>query len=262
MNAKRLSITVGALAVIAVVIFGVILVNSAAPSGSSAKDGASSSASSSTLAGSGLTSAPQASAISTPAPTASAAAMPTVSPDGAVPVVAPSLKAFDMSGIGGYSPAMEANLSAEEIQARSTIYRVLPVLLNRASHKYTSPAGARDELARQNLITQSFADKYFSPNFSNFQSALNKAGYTVQTTGMQCFMRGQSAQTALQLGQVTCYYSRQYLDLHGNFVGVNRYMAEVGGAGAIDPIQEQRSIFYMKNDGGVWKVDSVQLQAH
>lgn len=266
MNAKKLAAVIGGVAaMLAVIIFGVIsLMGSAgtadtASANTPASGGTTASAFAQPTLPSSATSATAAPKSSTtPTPTPSA----TVSPDGAVPVVAPTLTPLQFTDMG-YSPAMEANLTPEEVQARTTIYRVLPVLLNAASHKYASPAGARDELLSQNLITSGMASTgYFPQEFSNFQLAINKAQYTVQTTGMQCFMRGQSAQTALQLGHVTCYYTRHYLDAQGSAVGAVRYQSEVGGAGAIDPEQQQRSIFYMKKDGGVWKVDFVQIQAH
>jgi hypothetical protein len=189
------------------------------------------------------------SAVPSPKPSASASG---------VPAVAPSLKPIEIDGFGS-SEVLENSLTAEEKTARDRIFKVIPIAANESSPSYKSPHGARDELVKQGLITDNMAKTWFMPKFTPHQADLNSAGFTVQTTGLKCLMRTVSPQTALEMGKVSCYFTRQYVDENGSRVSHNKYVAATGGAGAIDPDQISRVEVTVKKEGGAWKVDNLQF---
>lgn len=195
----------------------------------------------------------------TSAPIPSATTASPVTSEG-VPVVAPSLTpiAFE-AGNGGSNEELEKAITAEEITARDNIYKVIPVIANLTSPKYKSPLDARDELVSQNLITGNMAANNFSGEYTAFQRDLNKTGFTVQTTGLKCFMRTLTPQTALESGTVSCYFTRHYVDTEGNPVNNQNYIAAVGGAGSIDPSQISSVAVSVKQEGGAWKVDDIRF---
>lgn len=170
-----------------------------------------------------------------------------------VPVVAPTLRSLQIDG-PGYAGA----LTSEEAKARDTIYRVLPVLMNETATKYASPAGARDELLSQGLITAHMASS-FAAEFTTGQAEVHAAGFTVQTTGMECTLHT-SAGSALQTGRVFCYLSRQYMGPDGAPVTESRWTAS-GQPDAINPNELANASVTMANEGGTWKVDAVQFGA-
>jgi len=208
-------------------------------------------------------SSPQAGATSSGPPTSSSAASPTAtaSPSGtttpsaspSVPVVAPTLRSLHIDG-----PGYEQNLSPEETQARDTIYKALPVLLNQDARRYSSPLAARDELASQGLITQHMAST-FAAQFTPEQQEVNATGFTVQTTGMLCSLRT-GAGSALPSGRVFCYFSRQYVGTDGSPVSDARWTTP-GKPNAINPNELQNAVVTMVKEGGAWKVDGVQFGA-
>ena len=163
-----------------------------------------------------------------------------------------------MDGFGS-SKALESSYTAEELKVQETIFKVIPVAANEASSKYKSPLGARDELVKQSLITDNMAKTWFLPEFTPFEKDLNKTGFTVQTTGLKCLMRTVSPQTALELGKVTCYFTRHYVDQKGGKVSDNEFVKATGGAGSIDPDQISRVEVGIKKEGGAWKVDDLQF---
>jgi len=192
------------------------------------------------------------------APTASPSA--SVPPSGKVPVVAPELTPITMSdGISGSSDALEKNLTPEEIAVRANIFKVIPVMANVTSPYYKSPFDARDELLSQGLITQNMANTNFISQYSNFQRDLHKTGYTVQTTGLKCNMRTLTPQTALQLGKVSCFFTRHYVDANGAPVSNQAYIQAIGGVGSIDPTQISNVEVSIKQEGGAWKVDDIRF---
>lgn len=197
------------------------------------------------------TSSASSSASTTATGSPSSSASPTAV--ASVPVVAPTLRSLNIDG-----PGFGGALTPEETKARDTIYRVLPVLLNVAGPKYSSPAGARDELLSQSLITQHMAST-FPADFTAPQSAVHAAGFTVQTTGMECTLQT-SAGSALQTGRVFCYFSRQYVAADGKPVTDTHWTA-AGQPNAINPNELGNASVTMANEGGVWKVDGVQFGA-
>lgn len=263
MTGKNLIWTVvGAVAVAALIVV-MVMSNSSQPSRDAVADTTSSSPSSSstfvpipaqTLEGAET---PQPS-TGTPSPTASAT--PSSGNTDEVPVVAPSLTPIVFGpGNGGSNEELEENITAEEITARDNIYKVIPVIANLTSPKYTSPLGARDELVSQKLITENMAASNFSPQYTDFERDLNKTGFTVQTTGLKCFMRTLTPQTALEMGKVSCYFTRHYVDAEGSPVNNQNYVAAVGGAGSIDPEQISSVEVSVKQEGGAWKVDDIRF---
>lgn len=264
MNVKKLVLM--ALIGIAVVT-GVVLavVSNTAPSASSDPSGAATgtpTSSSTVVPIPEQTFAPDPSTMPTTAPTrATPSATPSPTPSASeigVPAVAPSLKPIEMDGFGS-SEALENSLTAEEKTAQERIFKVIPVAASEAAPKYKSPLGARDELLKQGLITDKMAKTWFLPQFTPFEQTIHKAGYTVQTTGLKCLMRTVSPQTALEMGKVVCYFTRQYMDKNGSRVSHNNYVAATGGAGAIDPDQISRVEVEVKKEGGAWKVDNLQF---
>jgi hypothetical protein len=260
MDAKKLIWTVvGVAAVVALVVI-MVMSNSSKPAPDAVADVSPSPSSTfipipeQTLQG---TETPQVSSEA-PAPTASATASPVTSDE--VPVVSPSLTpiVFD-AGNGGSNEELEKSITAEEITARDTIYKVIPVIANLTSPKYKSPLDARDELVSQNLITGNMAANNFSSEYTNFERDLNKTGFTVQTTGLKCFMRTLTPQTALEMGTVSCYFTRHYVDAYGYPVNNANYVAAVGGAGSIDPNQISSVKVNVKQEGGAWKVDDIRF---
>lgn len=196
---------------------------------------------------------------STPQPTV-AAPQPEVAPSAnSVPVVAESLTPIPQEGFGVNQAELEANLTPEEIQARETIYKVIPVAANKASSKYTSPIGPRDELVGQGLITDNMATNWFADQFTPFEKDINSSGFTVQTTGYNCIMRTLTPATALQMGKVNCYYTRHYVDAEGSRVSNSEYAEKTGGIGFIDPAQIALVEVYVKQEGGSWKVDDLRF---
>ncbi|KHL00507.1 hypothetical protein [Sinomonas humi] len=197
---------------------------------------------------------PSSSPTTTASSPASSASPSSASPSSvSVPVVAPTLRSLQIDG-PGYAGA----LTPEETKARDTIYRVLPVLMNEAAPKYPSPAGARDELLSQGLITAHMASS-FPADFTPGQSEVHAAGFTVQTTGMECTLHT-SAGSALQTGHVFCYLSRQYMGPDGAPVTDSRWTTP-GQPEAIDPNELANASVTMANEGGTWKVDAVQFGA-
>jgi hypothetical protein len=186
-----------------------------------------------------------------PTPSATHSITTPPSPPASIPIVAPSLRSLHIDG-----PGYEQNLTAEEAQARDTIYRALPILLNEASGRYSSPSGARDELASRGLITAHMAST-FAPEFTPDQKSVNAAGFTVQTTGMMCSLRT-GAGSALQNGKVFCYFSRQYIAPDGSPVTDARWTTP-GNPAAINPNELQNAVVTMVREGGAWKVDAVQF---
>ncbi|MGN6403664.1 hypothetical protein [Sinomonas sp.] len=210
--------------------------------------------------GSSATQAPSSSASTTASasPSGSAApsgasSAPTAGTPVNVPVVAPTLRALHIDG-----PGYEQNLTGEDSQARDAIYRSLPTLLNEASHRYSSPIGARDELASQGLITQHMAST-FPAEFTPEQKEVNATGFTVQTTGMMCSLRT-GAGSALQTGRVFCYFSRHYVGPDGSPVTDSRWTTP-GEPNAINPDELQNAVVTMVKEGGAWKVDGIQFGA-
>lgn len=198
----------------------------------------------------GASSTPQ---PASPTPSASPLITTPPSPPASIPIVAPSLRSLHIDG-----PGYEQNVTAEEAQARDTIYHALPILLNEASSRYSSPSGARDELATQGLITAHMAST-FAPEFTPDQKAVNAAGFTVQTTGMLCSLRT-GAGSALQNGKIFCYFSRQYIGPDGSPVNDARWTT-TGNPGAINPNELQNAVVTMVKEAGAWKVDGVQFGA-
>ncbi|WP_138443367.1 hypothetical protein [Sinomonas susongensis] len=203
------------------------------------------SGSATTPAASATASAPQPSGPSTSSDAPSAAV--------SVPVVAPTLRSLQIDG-----PGFSGTLTADETKARDAIYRVLPVLLNETSAKYASPTGARDELLSQGLITAHMAGS-FAAAFTPGQGQVHAAGFTVQTTGMECVLHT-SAGSALQSGHVFCYLSRQYVGPDGAAVTDARWTAS-GQPDAINPNELANASVTMADEGGTWKVDAVQFGA-
>jgi hypothetical protein len=207
-----------------------------------------------TLPGAEPSASPEASTSATPSAT------PSLEASDEVPVVANPLNPiiFD-AGNGGSNEELEQSITAEEITARETIYKVIPVIANLTSPKYKSPLDARDELVSKKLITGNMAAKNFSSEYTNFERDLNKTGFTVQTTGLKCFMRTLTPQTALESGIVSCYFTRHYVDADGSPVNNANYVAAVGGAGSIDPRQISSVKVNVKQEGGAWKVDDIRF---
>lgn len=258
MSGKRLIVTVVAAVAVVVIAVVVFVLNNPAEAKPDAA-GANSTSPSETFVPlpqqtlPGASTAPSASA--TPKPSASATQPSTV---GEVPVVAPELTPIVLGGHGGSSDSLEKDLTPEEITVRTNIFKVIPVMANLTSPKYTSPLGARDELARQGLITDAMASGFYS-QYSNFERDLHKTGYTVQTTGLKCNMRTLTSQTPLQMGKVSCFFTRHYVDANGAPVSNMAYVQAVGGAGSIDPTQISNVEVSIKQEGGAWKVDDVRF---
>lgn len=196
---------------------------------------------------------PSVSPTTAPASPSSSASPSTAPSPVSVPVVAPTLRSLQIDG-PGYAGA----LSPEEAKARDAIYRVLPVLMNETAAKYGSPAAVRDELLSQGLITAHMASS-FGTAFTPGQQEVHAAGFTVQTTGMECTLHT-SAGSALQTGHVFCYLSRQYVGPDGAPVTDSRWTSP-GQPNAINPNELANASVTVLDDGGTWKVDAVQFGA-
>lgn len=206
-----------------------------------------------------LSQTPDASQVASQAPTVAPLPNESVAP-GEVPVVSPDLVMIKLdAGNGGSAQDLETNLTPEEVTARDTIFRVIPVMANLTSPKYKTPLDGRDELVSKKLITDNMAKNGFNSGYSNFGRDLHDSGYTVQTTGLKCTMRTLSPETALQLGKVSCYFTRHYVDSKGVQVSNTDYVNTIGGAGSIDPTQIVNVQVSVKQEGGAWKVDEIRF---
>lgn len=257
MGTKKLVMTVVAVLAVAVVVVLGIMSNMSSPEPeATGSDTPTSSATAIPLPEQTFVPEPSIPATVAPQPT-TAPVSPSPSPSlGGVPDVAPTLKPIAIEGFG-YSAALEANLSPEEIQVRETIYKTIPMAANRTSTKYATPLAARDEMVKAGLITDNMANTWFLPHYTPYQEDIRKADYTIQTTGIKCIMRTITPETVLQTGKVTCYFNRMYVDADGNAVSNAAYVESTGGAGSIDPSQTSRVEVGIKQEGGSWKVDNL-----
>lgn len=206
------------------------------------------------------TQSPSASAVApvvvpTTPPSATPPTVTSVALDGLPPEVSPDVEFTVIEGDPS-ADSRDATATPEEIKMRNDVYNVIPTFLNSAGPQYADAKAAPAALMSKGLITANMAENGFTPEFTPSQMFIRNAKFTVQTTAMRCYLRGQSPDTAFDLGRITCHYMREYLTEDGGSVNKQKMIAS--DVLAIDPEQQALLVINIKQEDGVWKVDSIK----
>jgi hypothetical protein len=156
------------------------------------------------------------------------------------------------------SQYVESITTPEEKVARLRAYTALPEILNAASPVHETPTSVYEELFEKNIITASYrALNKDQTDWGTGQYPARNAGYTYQVTAMYCPMHQQTS-VSLEQGYLSCTFTGQYMR---DGQPVSKSEAErVTSVKTADDDEIQYAKVNMKLDGGIWKVDRVQVQ--
>jgi hypothetical protein len=156
------------------------------------------------------------------------------------------------------SQYVETITTPEEKVARLRAYTALPEILNAASPVHETPTSVYEELFEKDIITADYRVLFKEQTeWGTGQYPARNAGYTYQVTAMYCPMHEQTL-TVLDRGYLSCAFTGQYMR---DGQPVSKSEAErVTWVKTADDDETQYAKVSMKMDGGIWKVDRIEVR--
>jgi hypothetical protein len=156
------------------------------------------------------------------------------------------------------SEYVESITTPEEKVARLRAYAALPEILNAASPVHETPTSVYEDLFNKDIITASYrAVNKDQTDWGTGQYPARNAGYTYQVTAMYCPMHEQTL-TVLDRGYLSCSFTGQYM--HDGQPVTKTQAERVTSMNTADSDKIQHAKVSMKMDGGLWKVDRVEVR--
>jgi hypothetical protein len=154
---------------------------------------------------------------------------------------------------------VESVTTPEEKVARLRSYTAVPEILNAASPANETPTSVYEQLFDKDIITASYrALTKDQTDWGTGQYPARNAGFTYQVTAMYCPMHEQTL-AVLDRGYLRCSFTGQYMR---DGQPVSKSEAErVTWVTTADDDEVRYAKVSVKMDGGLWKVDRVEVQA-
>lgn len=156
------------------------------------------------------------------------------------------------------SQFVETITTPEEKVARLRAYTALPEILNAASPVHATPTSVYTDLFEKDIITADYSGlNNEQTDWGTGQYPARNAGYTYQVTAMYCPMHEQTL-AVLDRGYLSCAFTGAYMH---DGQPVSKSEAEsVTSMNTADDDETQFAKVSMKMDGGIWKVDRVEVR--